>query len=573
MAPRQTAQQRARSALVPLTVISRIAQVVPYGRTSSELQRETETIKIQITKLHGTISVRENPELPEKDRLKLVDGFWDDGISGTIPLQDRPEGRRLVNLICGRGDIYCDGHCSTVAVIDQVWVTKLDRLARKLSILIDIEAFLRRHGVSLVCMDPTIDTSTGTGRLVFTILASIAEWERETILERTTNGKHQKAAEGKWVGGRKTLGYKTDENGYLIVDDTLVEACGEAAYRVVQTIFENIGLNGSTAWREAQRTGIGERRILNILHNPRYKGEGGIFDAFGKWTAAERNPPPALVSPELFDVVERTLTDNRKNSSRNRHYDYLLTRLLTCCEPTADGVCGRTFAGRTEARHKYDTRYTYYYCSRRGCTAKMLRAGDVEKAIWAEVETSIRNPDKYLEKVRNDDGVAVTQLRAELTHVVDQITRLESERQNVLVSAERGLRTLDEVEPRVKEILAAVEQKRVHASTLELQIRSATLSDFDARRSAVTIADIGAKLDEINATDDRQRKGELIRSALLHPAEVRTVDGRPHLKLTLRLGTELWIAPSTSQKSSCNPQQPLVGTAEIVLPAGPKRAA
>lgn len=570
MAPKQ---RRARtSPAYPLTVIQAIQQVAPYGRTSSDAQREDETIKIQITKLEGTIGVRQNTELPVRDQLHMVAKFYDDGVSGTIPLEQRPEGAKLVAMICPRGSIRCDGRCGGTDQLNQVWIAKLDRLARKLQILLEIEAFLRQHNVALICMDPSLDTSTATGRLVFGVLAIIAEWERETILERTTGGKHQKASEGKWVGGRKTFGLKTDENGYLVVDDTFIERCGEMAYRVVQSIFENIALHGSTSWREAQRTGLSDRRVGLILHNPRYKGEGGIYAADGSWTAATKNPPPQLVSPEIWDMAQQQLLDNRKNSSRHRHYPYLLGGLLTCKEPFGEGICGRTFAGRIEKRHQYNKAYAYYYCSRQGCTARMLRVDQAEQAVWDVVKDAVRDPAEFLARADTDRPDLLAELRRELTRVMSQIQNADIERQNVLRSAEARLRSWPEAQARIAEIMDGTQELEAQRTALELQIRSLNMAALDVQRSAIALDDIANALDEIDAKNDVKAKETLIHGVVKN-IEVRRGEDRPRLRLTLTVGTSIAVLSGdlrSAHKGDIVSQQQTV--VEIEMPSRKKTA-
>ena len=65
---------------------------------------------------------------------------------------------------------------------------KLDRLGRSMKGLVELAADLADRGVNLRSLTDGIDTSGPTGRLVFHILASIAEMERELIRERTIAG-------------------------------------------------------------------------------------------------------------------------------------------------------------------------------------------------------------------------------------------------------------------------------------------------------------------------------------------------------------------------------------------------
>jgi len=72
---------------------------------------------------------------------------------------------------------------------DSVVVVKLDRLGRSLSDLLDLLKEFEERGVSLVSLSDAIDTSTPTGRLLFSVMGAIAEFERELILERTAVGR------------------------------------------------------------------------------------------------------------------------------------------------------------------------------------------------------------------------------------------------------------------------------------------------------------------------------------------------------------------------------------------------
>lgn len=85
---------------------------------------------------------------------------------------------------------------------DRLVITKLDRLARSTFHLTHIADELREKGAELVVLDQNIDTSTPTGKLLFNVLASIAEFETEIRRERQFDGI-QKAKENGVVFGRK----------------------------------------------------------------------------------------------------------------------------------------------------------------------------------------------------------------------------------------------------------------------------------------------------------------------------------------------------------------------------------
>ena len=85
-----------------------------------------------------------------------------------------------------------------------VHVWRLDRLARSMQHLIELLRTFEAAGVQLVSLTENIDTTAPTGRLVFHIFASIAEFERNLIIERTSAGLEAARGRGK-VGGRKPV--------------------------------------------------------------------------------------------------------------------------------------------------------------------------------------------------------------------------------------------------------------------------------------------------------------------------------------------------------------------------------
>jgi DNA invertase Pin-like site-specific DNA recombinase len=86
---------------------------------------------------------------------------------------------------------------------DTLVVWRLDRLGRSLPHLIEVVGQLRDRGVGLRSLTEGIDTNTATGELVFHIFASLAQFERRLIVERTHAGLAAARARGR-VGGRPT---------------------------------------------------------------------------------------------------------------------------------------------------------------------------------------------------------------------------------------------------------------------------------------------------------------------------------------------------------------------------------
>jgi DNA invertase Pin-like site-specific DNA recombinase len=88
---------------------------------------------------------------------------------------------------------------------DTLVTVKLDRIGRSIKNLIEITEFLRERQVNLVVLDQQIDTTTPTGKLVFHVLAAIAEFERDLIRERTMDGLAVAQAHGRKGGSKPKL--------------------------------------------------------------------------------------------------------------------------------------------------------------------------------------------------------------------------------------------------------------------------------------------------------------------------------------------------------------------------------
>jgi DNA invertase Pin-like site-specific DNA recombinase len=101
---------------------------------------------------------------------------------------------------------------------DTLIVTKLDRLARSTQHLLDIADRVKAKSADLSILNLGADTSTATGRLMFTVIGAIATFERELMLERQREGVARAKAEGKYKGRKPTARARTAEVKALKAD-------------------------------------------------------------------------------------------------------------------------------------------------------------------------------------------------------------------------------------------------------------------------------------------------------------------------------------------------------------------
>lgn len=128
---------------------------------------------------------------------------------------------------------------------DVVTVTRLDRLARSTRDLLDVAERIRSCGAGLRSLaEPWADTTSPAGRMVMTVFAGIAEFERSLILERTRTGRDAAKARGVQFGPRPTLSpAQLDHARQLIEQDD----------RAVSEVADLMGVHRSTLYRALQR--------------------------------------------------------------------------------------------------------------------------------------------------------------------------------------------------------------------------------------------------------------------------------------------------------------------------------
>ncbi len=137
-----------------------------------------------------TMQTRELKEYCERRGWKIVGEYVDTGISGAR--EKRPELDRMM----------ADAHRRR---FDAVVVWKFDRFARSVSHLLRALETFKALGVEFVSLSEQMDTSTPTGKMVFTVLGAVAELERSLIAERVRAGLRNARAKGKTLGRRPVL--------------------------------------------------------------------------------------------------------------------------------------------------------------------------------------------------------------------------------------------------------------------------------------------------------------------------------------------------------------------------------
>lgn len=126
---------------------------------------------------------------------------------------------------------------------DCLVITKLDRAGRSVKHLIELADSLRERGVDLKVLDQTIDTTTSMGKVMFTILAAFAEFERNINHERTMEGLNTAWSNGKVSGRPPALSPEQARSVPILVKGGLT----------VTEVAKSLGVDRRTIYRTLEK--------------------------------------------------------------------------------------------------------------------------------------------------------------------------------------------------------------------------------------------------------------------------------------------------------------------------------
>lgn len=315
----------------------------------------------------------------ESQGWEIADVYTDEGISAKDTV--RPELQRMFSDI-------------ESGKLDVVLVYKLDRLTRSVHDLYDMLNLFDKHNVGFKSSTEVFDTTTAMGRLFITIVGALAQWERETIGERSRFGQAQMVREGRYFG-------HTAPYGYELCDGALHIHPSESP--VVRMIFElYLGGNGTSRivkHLNDSKNSIPRPRgsetwsmkvVMGIVKNEAYAGYVRYGNKTkgkpGKEFVLAKSDHEPIVSEEDFNRAQQLVKTRRTAPPRSGTGIHPLVGVLRC------GLCGGAMVGRTE-RAGQGGRVNPYYgyiCNTRRhartCAMKMWKREKIEGSVIQEIE-------------------------------------------------------------------------------------------------------------------------------------------------------------------------------------------
>ncbi|WP_303859867.1 recombinase family protein [Alkalibaculum bacchi] len=357
-------------------------------------------------------------------------------------------------------------------LFDEVITWKTNRLARNHLDLLKIVDHLKRYDITFSSLTEPFETNTNQGKLMMSLLASIAEFERGTIIDNVKMGMKGRAKQGKYNGGR-VLGYESVDDGTGKTKLEIVESEAIIIVKIYNYYLEGKGYKAivnrinQQGYKTKNGTHFNTFGIKYILTNPLYKG----YIRFGRyvdWCNKRRKGKneeyilvkgehEAIIDEEDWDRVQ--LLMNKKSFKPSRVYDgeFLLTGILKC------PVCGYSMVrGRGHYKSKTTgavTIYQYYQCGNfhnKGsavCTANSIRQEYIEEAVLNrinEVTINTKIVEDVVQRLNEERNKNIKPIEEEIKLSKDELEKDNIKKDKLIELFQLDLITKEDLAKRIK---------------------------------------------------------------------------------------------------------------------------
>lgn len=466
-----------------------------YIRVSTDTQAEEGfSLEAQLQRLRAYC---------ESQGWEIYDVYSDEGLSAKNT--ERPGLQRMMRDITNKH-------------VDVVLVHKLDRLTRNVIDLHQLIQQFEQHSVGFKSATEVFDTTSAMGRLFITIVAALAQWERENLAERTKMGQIEMTRQGEWSGGRAAFGYDYVDNG-LIINETQAEVVREIFSRYISGHgYKKLlqWLNDPSHPQPAPRQRWTFNAIRYVLRNPLYAG----YVRYGYRDQGGRRQKDFIVHPgkHIAIIDEETwqqackLRDARKKTPiRSGTGTFPFTGVLRC------SLCGSALSGRTVyRRNKAESQpRRYYVCNERQhsnlCRLPLVREDIIEEQVLSQVRA-------YHEQLASTEPLPIDETPKVHINIEHEMQKIRERRERWMQAFDDGNITGTELRERL-DLFARQED--------ELQLRSQDSNVNDAHQRELLLEILQSFDSTWELAEPRERHeliGMLIKQITVYPEHVIEVE-------------------------------------------------
>ena len=368
--------------LTPITGIKK-RRVAAYARVSTDSEEQLTSYEAQVDYytryIHG------------KDEWTFVEIYADEGISATNTKRRDGFKRMIADALNGK--------------IDLIITKSVSRFARNTVDTLTAVRQLKEKGVEVFFEKENIYTLDSKGELLITIMSSLAQEESRSISENVTWGQRKRFSDGKVsLPYKHFMGYCKGKNGL----PEIVEEEAAIVRRIYSLYLE--GKSPAAIARLLTEEGIATpggkvnwrpNAVISILTNEKYKGDALLQKKFTvdflnkkqKINEGEvpqyyvQNSHPAIIRPEIFDIVQDELNRRKSDGHRTVTPHYFSGKIFC-------GECGALFGSKViHSTDRYKT--TVWGCNgkHRGnaCTMHYLREDAIQQSFIQAMNQIISN--------------------------------------------------------------------------------------------------------------------------------------------------------------------------------------
>lgn len=271
-----------------------------------------------------------------------IAGFYaDEGISAKDT--NRPELQKMLEDI-------------KAGLVDCVLVYRLDRLTRSVFDLYKLLEIFEQNGCKFKSATEVYDTTTAMGRMFITIVAALAQWERENMAERISFGLEEKARQGKYCHNVPPFGFSLDKKTYKL---SKKDGESEVAKMIFDLYQQGYGMNKLAGYlnKKGLYTRAGnywsDNTIMKVLRNETYAGTNVWKDIRVK------NAHEQIIDFDTWQSVQDLIGSRAGKPPKILSSDYIFSGTLKC------NSCGSPLIGNYTAQRNKDgdiIKYMQYRC-------------------------------------------------------------------------------------------------------------------------------------------------------------------------------------------------------------------
>lgn len=443
-------------------------KVAAYARVSTDQEEQQTSYQAQVDYYTNYIK--------QRDDWEFVSVYADHGLSGTSTSNREGFKRMIEDALAGK--------------INLIITKSVSRFARNTVDSLTTIRKLKENGVEVHFEKEGIWTFQNSGELLLTILSSLSQEESRSISENVLWGVRKKMSDGKFsICYSSFLGYDKGEDGTLVINEEQA-----AVVRKIYRLFLD-GLTPYSIAKQLTAEGIKspmgkdkwcQSTVRRILSNEKHKGcallQKTCTESFlthktiennGKLTQYYvENSHPAIISEEVFEIVQQELERRKNMKSRYCGVDILASKMIC-------GQCGYFYGPKIwHSNDKY--RRVVYQCNhkykkgenRSKCSTPHLTEDEIKHCFLHAVNELLKNKREIIANLETAKVILCdnTSLEQECENLQEELNVIVGMVQNCISENARVVQNQEEYSKRYENLVEKYETVKTQLKNTEQRI-------------------------------------------------------------------------------------------------------